>query len=197
MDDTMVLPDQSQPPYPYGDGGAPAQPQSTNGLSIAGFILAFLIAPIGFILSIIGLVTAGRRGQKGKGLAIAGIIISLLAMVAGVVLTVTVFKNAATILDPGCTEGKAVILSDQASNLSSDPETLKKQLGSTVDKLNAAAAKANSDDVRKSLTALASDYDQLVKAIENKEAPPADLQDRVTQHGNALDALCTIGGAEQ
>ncbi|GII28082.1 hypothetical protein Pmi06nite_15240 [Planotetraspora mira] len=193
----MVLPDQPQSPYPYADPGAAPQPRTTNGLSIAGFILAFFVAPIGFILSIIGLVTAGRRGQKGKGLAIAGIIISLLAMVAGVALVVTVFKNAATILDPGCTEGKAVILSEDATNLSSDPETLKKQLGTTVDKLNAAAAKANSDDVRKSLTALASDYDSLVKALENKEAPPADLQTRVTQHGNDLDALCTIGGAQQ
>jgi hypothetical protein len=90
-----------------------------------------------------------------------------------------------------------VILSDQASNLSSDPETLKKQLGSTVDKLNAAAAKSNSDDVRQALTALANDYDSIVKAIDKKQNPPADLEQKVTEHGNALDALCTIGGAEQ
>lgn len=52
----------------------------TNGMAIAGFILAFFIPILGIIFSIIGLGQCKRRGQKGRGLAIAGIIISIVSV---------------------------------------------------------------------------------------------------------------------
>lgn len=51
-----------------------------NGFAIAGFILAFLFPPVGFILSIVALIRMGRHGGRGRGLAIAGIVISILMM---------------------------------------------------------------------------------------------------------------------
>ena len=58
-----------------------AQPQyvpapSTNGLCIAGLILAFVFPLLGLILSIVGLVKVKSSGEGGRGLAIAGIILT-------------------------------------------------------------------------------------------------------------------------
>jgi hypothetical protein len=46
-----------------------------NTLSIVGFILAFIIPPVGFILGIIALSHINKTGEKGKGLAIAAIVL--------------------------------------------------------------------------------------------------------------------------
>lgn len=50
----------------------------TNVLSIVGLILAFFVPLVGLICSIIGLVQAKKKGEKGKGFAIAGIITSVI-----------------------------------------------------------------------------------------------------------------------
>ncbi|PKQ33549.1 MAG: hypothetical protein CVT61_15625 [Actinobacteria bacterium HGW-Actinobacteria-11] len=64
-------------------------------LSIVGLVLAFLMAPVGLIISIVAAVKLGKAGQP-KGLAIAGIIvgaiITILEIVA-IILVVTVFAG--------------------------------------------------------------------------------------------------------
>ncbi len=76
-------------------GAIQSAPQKTNGLCIAGFITSMvsiltggLTALISLILSIIGVVSAGKKNQKGKGLGIAGTIISavLIVCLIGVIL---------------------------------------------------------------------------------------------------------------
>lgn len=62
---------------------APAEP--ARGLTIAGFVLAFLIAPLGAILSIVALVKINKAGGSSKGLAIAGIIIGVLGTIGWIV----------------------------------------------------------------------------------------------------------------
>ncbi len=54
----------------------PVEPQ-TNTLALVGFILSFLMAPVGVVLSIVGLTQIKKEPlrYKGKELAIAGIII--------------------------------------------------------------------------------------------------------------------------
>ncbi len=49
---------------------------TTNGLAIAGFVLAFFMPLVGLVLSIVGLTQIKKRHQNGEGLAIAGIVIS-------------------------------------------------------------------------------------------------------------------------
>jgi hypothetical protein len=201
MEDLIMSLGQQSPQTPaspaYGDPSfaAPPPQQGTNGLSIAGFVLAIVVAPIGFILSIVGLVQAGRRGQKGKGLAIAGIIISLVLMVTGVAAAVavgmTVGKKVATLADPGCTVGKAAIL-DNASKISS-PDTAKAGLQASIDGLNSAIAKAQHDDVRNAMKAVADDYSQLLQAINTGTAPDPGLQDKLTADAEKVDSLCTVG----
>jgi len=117
-------------------------------VAIAGFILAFLIAPIGLILSIIGLITASRSGQKGKGLAIGGIVVALLLNIGGIAIVATVGNKVSTLVDPGCTTGKAAIMGN-ANKISdgSDPAEVKSAFQATIDGLTSAASQAKHDNV--------------------------------------------------
>jgi len=168
----MSINQQDSPPVEptYPDAATPQPAKSgTNGLAIAGFILAFLLAPIGFILSVIGLIQAGRRRQKGKGLAIAGIIVSLALVVGGGAVVYVVGSKVSTLVDPGCTTGKAAITDNTAKV--SDPASIKEGLKATVDGLSSAAAKASHDNVRNAMTALSDDYSKLLQAVESGTAP--------------------------
>ena len=84
--------------------GAPVQVKGSNGLAVAGFVLALLgalssfipivnlggdfLALLGLIFGIIGLVQSGKRGA-GKGLAIAAIILAVAAFVISIVVNMT------------------------------------------------------------------------------------------------------------
>lgn len=76
-----------QPPagYPYPPQGyyAPYPQQRWNIMSIIGFVLSFVFAPVGLVLSIVALVQINKSGEQGKPLAIAGIVV-------GAVITVLV-----------------------------------------------------------------------------------------------------------
>ena len=162
----------------------PPQPQGRSGLAIAGFILAFFLPLIGFILSLIAIFKTGAGKAKGRGLAIAGVIISVVIM-AGAIIAIAAVANS-TVADPGCTEGKAAIL--KTANTSPDAASLQK----TIDELNAAAAKAKHDDVRNAVKAMANDYTQMLTAVKTGNVP-SGLMDQVTKDGQTLDSLCTIG----
>jgi hypothetical protein len=173
----------------------PEPPRSTNGLAIAGLILAFLMAPIGLILSIVGLVQAGRRGQKGKGLAIAGVVVSLLSIVTATVAVVALSSAAvntiSTLADPGCTAGRAAILDNQAKvSNTSDVDGMKAGLQATITGLKDAGAKAKHDNVRAATNALADDYNQLLNALNAAAVPDASLQSKLSADGATFDSLC-------
>src|SRR5688572_16413700 len=122
-----------QRPHNYGEQGyqTPPPPQrGTSGLAIAGLILAFLMAPVGFILSLVAVFKTGKGRSKGRGLAVAGLIVSTL--IIGGTTTAVVLALNSTVADPGCVAGKAAIVS---SGSSVDPASLK----TTIDGLNAAA----------------------------------------------------------
>lgn len=177
-----------QAPSPQDQQAYPAPPPppepGLSGLAIAGFILAFLVAPIGFILSLIAVFKTGAGRRKGRGLAIAGVIISVLIM-AGAVTAGVIAANS-TVADPGCTAGKAAIIDNSAT-------TDAKSVQATIDGLTAAVAKAKHDDVRAAVQAMADDYTQLLKAIQTGKVP-AGIQQKVAADGATFDSLCTIGG---
>jgi hypothetical protein len=176
--DEHVPPSQGQQAYP-----APQPQPGTSGLAIAGLILAFLMAPLGFILSLIALFKTGAGKRKGRGLAIAGLIVSVLIMAGG--LTVGLLVANSTVVDPGCTAGKTAIL-DSANN--ADPKSLQ----GTVDSLNAAAAKAKHDDVRAATKALADDYAQMLKGMQSGKMPDG-IVEKVGTDGAKFDSLCSLG----
>lgn len=79
------------PTYPAYPAPEPSPPGRV--LSIVGLVLAFLLAPVGLIISIVAAVKLGKAGAP-KGLAIAGIIIGAVITIIeiiGVILLVTVF----------------------------------------------------------------------------------------------------------
>lgn len=77
----------------YDDDGE--YPARTNRMAIWGFVLAFLFAPLGIIVSAIGLSRARRRGERGRGLAIAGVIVSLVWLAGAAAFAVAVGKGVA------------------------------------------------------------------------------------------------------
>lgn len=52
--------------------------EKTNGNAIGGLITAFLLPPLGIILSIVALKQIKKTGEKGHGMAIAGLVIGSL-----------------------------------------------------------------------------------------------------------------------
>lgn len=178
------------PGYPPGQPAAPAR-RGTNGIAIAGFVLAFFANVLGLILSIVGLVQARKRDQGGRGLAIAGIIISslsILATVGAVVFALNSGTNLTTIADPGCTAGKDAIFA-----LPSTPTVADVQKAATG--LNEAAAKAQNSQVRDAMTATADDYTQIVTALNDGQQPSASLQAKLDSDLRQIDALCSVGGS--
>ena len=179
-------------PTPY----QPSAPQGTSGLAIAGLVLAFLFAPIGFVLSLIAFFTTGGGKKKGRGLAAGGLVISLVSMgIAGVLYT-TVFKNAKTLVDPGCTQGKEVILANADLGGAGDPTATKTKLETLISGLDKAAASARDDEVKAAMSALRDDYRQLLQGLETGQMS-SGLIAKVTTDGNKIDELCTIGGAQE
>ncbi len=72
----------------------PAEPAETNDLAIAGFVLAFIFAPLGLIFSILGLKKAKKSGGSGSGLAVAGLVISIVTIVLSVLWILVVLVSA-------------------------------------------------------------------------------------------------------
>jgi len=52
-----------------------------NVLAIVGFVAAFVIAPVGVVLSFVALSQIKRTGERGRGLAIAGVVLGILAII--------------------------------------------------------------------------------------------------------------------
>ena len=181
-----------QYPAPPSFPVAPEPPKRGNGVAIAGLVFAFLISPIGLILSIIGLVRSGQRGRRG--IAIAGLVISLIFTGIGAAAVAVAFKNINTVLDPGCTTAKSAILDNDTS--SSDPATVKSSIQATITGLTNAESKATHDNVKTAVKNVLDDYTQLLNAINTSTEPPAGLQDKLTADANEIDNLCTVGGAQ-
>jgi peptidyl-prolyl cis-trans isomerase B (cyclophilin B) len=84
----------------------PVQPPKTNGMAIAGFVVALLCcSPLGIVFSAIGLNQIGKNpSQGGKGLAMAGLIIGIIGVIGWILYLVfwgTLFGTALEEYDYG------------------------------------------------------------------------------------------------
>jgi len=96
------------PHFPPGLGPLGMPPRNgtnaTNGMAIAGVVLAVFFWPLGLVFSIIGLVKSKALGGVGRTMAIVGLVLSTIfgvGTIVGAVVLVNVVKNAPA-LDPGC-----------------------------------------------------------------------------------------------
>lgn len=123
----------SDPQIPTAPYGAPtAAAKGSNGLAVAGFVLALLgalgsfipIVNIGaIVLAVIGIILAGiglarsKAARAGKGLAIAGIVLGVLAIIIAIVIDAALGKavddatnnhvDTSTVKTPGAKSGSA------------------------------------------------------------------------------------------
>jgi hypothetical protein len=147
------------------------------------------------VLSLIAFFTTGKGRKKGRGLAVAGLVLSLMIMGAGGVLFATVFQNAKTLADPGCTQGKTVLLDNADLGGSDDTTLMKAKLDTLISGLDDAAASARDDGVREAMGALRDDYRQLLQGLRTGQMP-AGLTTKVAADAKRVDDLCTLGGSE-
>lgn len=113
------------PQQPQAPGYPPAPAPKSNGLAIAGFVVALLgllgsfipvvniggivLAVVGLILSIVGLTKAKKVGA-GKGMALTGIILGALAIVVGIAVNLIFaagVSNAADEIDEAIASASA------------------------------------------------------------------------------------------
>lgn len=66
-------------------------------MAIAGLVFAFLIAPVGIILSIIALVQLKKSGGS-KGMAIAGLILGIVFTIAWIIIIITIVALTAGVV---------------------------------------------------------------------------------------------------
>jgi hypothetical protein len=117
----------------------PVEVKGSNGLAVAGFVLALLgalssfipivniggdfLAFLGLVFGVIGLVQSGRR-RAGKGLSIAAIILALAAFVISIIVnmaTVAVVNKAVEALPSAlATSSASATSSDTSTSASSD-----------------------------------------------------------------------------
>lgn len=190
----------AQPPA-YGYPVAPPQ-QGSNGMAIAGFVLAFFCTPLGLIFSILGLRNAKNAGGKGRGLALAGIVISIAAMIIGVAVVIFGMKAASnsTALDPGCTsaESKITTLDSSLTADESNPDALVTDLQNIHTVLVSAEGQATHDSVKTKLQAFDTDVQnfitdyQAVKAGSSSDTTKLSTDaSQLSTDGNAVDTVCS------
>ena len=84
----LQAPTNGMPTYRGGDNYSHqqvGQTHSERNMAIAGLIAAFVVPPVGLVLSIIALLKSKRAGYKNN-LAIGGIVVSALLTIAAIVV---------------------------------------------------------------------------------------------------------------
>jgi len=167
-----------QPPYPPPPPGR----DRFSGLAVTGFILAFLIVPLGLVLSLIAIFRTGPGKARGRGLAVAGTVLSLLFIGIGTAIVVTVANS--TLADPGCVEAKNAII-----HTAQGPKP--QALDAAAAQLREAAAKAEDDDVKAAVTAIGDDLAQLAAGAKSGSLPDG-INEKVARDAARVDELCTF-----
>lgn len=126
---------QPQQPYQQPYQGGPQRP--TSVVAIIGLVLAFLLSPIGVVVSAFGIGDTRGGRKAGRGLAVAGVVVGVLGTVLWVVAIVAavafVRSAAQTVTDVASSIESLPAPSDLPSGLPSDlPSGLPTDLGDAL-----------------------------------------------------------------
>ena len=106
-----------------------------NTVAVLALVFAFVLAPVGVVLGIVGRRQVDRSGERGRGLATAGLVLSVAFLVLGVVIAVLAGVLAAA----ASTSTPTVSATDVASQIAATratqaqcPEDLRGEVGSSV-----------------------------------------------------------------
>lgn len=170
-------------------GGAPAMPvKRSNGFAVAGLILGILpTGLIGLIFSILGIVRA-TKVKRGMVMSIIGLVLSLVWMAGGFL---TVSKSPR--FDPGCAAATKVQDDYPDSKLTADgqnPQVFTADLQDMIKRLNDGADVSRSSTIATALRNDANDLSELLKDLQQGQAPSAALQARANADDAALQDAC-------
>jgi len=191
--------------YGGGPGGQypPYGPEKRgNGFAVAGIVLAFLLAPLGLIFAIIGLVKSGARDGAGKVLSIVAIVFSLIVGGLGTVGVVAISNS--TVADPGCRAAENgaramtstmkaddQALSKDGNNPAAEKTDLKKfgdHLQTFLTQLNAAKAEAKHQSVKDKIGQATGDLSGMLTAMQAVEKGDTGQANKVDFYANKLDS---------
>lgn len=100
--------------------------QKTNSLSIAGFILSFIVPLLGLIFSIISLnQIKSNKEEKGKGLAVAGLIISIIGCIFWIAIFASLGSHINNVTSP-------IKNNSNQGTPQTEPQTLELNMGETA-----------------------------------------------------------------
>lgn len=186
------------PQQPYGAPGVPVA--QSNGLATAGLILGILpTSVVGAIVSILGIVRAGKVGGVGRARAWVGLVLSVLWTIVSVIVIAALLlagtstgKKIVERVDPGCVAAESYMSSvDSKMNAdTNNPDAIKADIQAAIDELNKDAGKSHSTKAAADMRATAKDFQELLTDINTATAPSADLQSRVATDANAIDTDC-------
>jgi len=204
----------------YHDWESWDEPRRTNRAAIWGFVLAFLVAPAGLVLSAVGMRQARRRGEKGRGLAIAGLVISLVLLAAGALVLVsgamdrltTELRTAtgttaaqrslppagpapASVLD-ACTTLMPTLEGAEASMTAAQTEQQAAQVVVDMHTAVITAAGAPDPNFQAHLGTLATDLESLLTAFDTGQVP-AGLEQTMEQDSFLVGKDCGLAGWTQ
>ena len=138
---TPVQPGYPQPGYAqpgYAEPGYYGQPApKAPAVAIVGLVLAFIVPPVGLILSLVA-ISRSKRAGTGKGLAIGGIVVGTLLTILGFAL-VPFILNATT----GMTDARAAVIEMQDSLIEADCAAF---MNTTTPRLRGQVAVTTCDD---------------------------------------------------
>jgi hypothetical protein len=206
----------------YGGGSGGQYPPNGskkrgNGFAVAGIILAVLLAPLGLILAIVGLVKSGARDGAGKVLSIVAIVVSLI--VGGAITAGIVAIRNSTVVDPGCIAAESSArgmdstmnadnnaISKDENNPAAEKTDLKKfgdHLQTFIAQLNAAEAEAEHQSVKDKIGQLSGDLSGMLTALQAIEKGDTSQVSKVDSYANllnsdgtAIDQLCVPFGGD-
>jgi hypothetical protein len=97
--------------------------------------------------------------------------------------------------DPGCVQGKTVVLANADLGGGTDLTVVRSKLGTLIDGLDKAAAVSQHDQVREAMTNLRNDYKSLLDSLAAGQGVSSSIDSQIGSDANMIDTLCTIGGS--
>ena len=182
------------PGQPYGapQGFVPPAGPQKNGFATAGLVLGILPLPLfGIIFGILGLKNAPKFGGVGKTRSIVGIVLAILWIPILVLFSIGVGSGVKQVVTCNQTETQVQKLGNQMEADTSDPAAYQKDLQAIVDELNSSAGKVSDAKSASDMRKAAADFKEVLTDSKAGTQPSADLINRLTTDGTAVDSDCS------
>jgi len=166
-------------------------PRRRHPLAVVGLILAILLPPFGFMVSVVAYFMAKADGRTGKGLALGGVVVSILISVAWTGAIIFAINRITTNAkaDTGCDTARTALLNNAGKVY--DPEHGPDAIRATIAGLDTAAGEASDGAVHDAIRALSDDYNTLLSATQSGASPDASLRSKINVDAFKIATVCS------